>query len=141
MSKPAALAPEEENSLSAAFSERLSLTGSKAKDVLKKPDAARLLASILQNHVSNATVDPKVAGLLVTASTSPLKLTDAQRTYIASRALDGSLKSNDQVNAAAAFLQAKPDGDVDTKAFDEAAGVGMFPFCAPCVRFNSASIG
>lgn len=135
MSKPAALTPDETAALSSVFAERLSLSGAKAKDVLKKPDAARLLAHIA-GEAPAGPVDPKVASLLVTAATSPLKLADAQRSYIASRALDGSLKSNDQVNAAAAFLQGKPEDNVDRTAFDEAAGVGAFSlfFIHKCMR-------
>ncbi len=132
--KGTTLSKEEEGQLSELFAQSLNLTGAKAKDVLKKPAQAQLLAQLIRDNridtpeasaAALGKLDAKAATLIVAAVTSPGKLQDDKRGYIVSRVLDGSLKSTDQVNAACKYLETK-ELPVDQADFDKECGVGEY---------------
>ncbi|KDN48497.1 putative glutamine-tRNA ligase [Tilletiaria anomala UBC 951] len=127
-SKAVPLPKEEADELAQLFADRLSFTGAKAKDLLKKPPQAKLLAKLVAGFEIGSSeakkIDSKAATLVVTAATNPTAIEYEKREYIVKRILDGSLKSNDQVNAACKFLEGN-NLSVEDSVFDHECGVGV----------------
>ncbi|KAJ3022339.1 UNVERIFIED_CONTAM: hypothetical protein HDU68_009193 [Siphonaria sp. JEL0065] len=77
-----------------------------------------------------AEVNPKgttnfVAPLYTLASTATAIAGSTHLNYIGNAIVADKLKTNDQIAAAIKFAEAVKEGSIDTKAFDEACGVGI----------------
>ncbi|GAC95741.1 glutamyl-tRNA synthetase [Pseudozyma hubeiensis SY62] len=105
--------------------ESLNLSGNRAIETLTNPKHVAALENVIvDNHLTDKSIDPKASALIISASTAKDASNKNSRDYVVSRILDGSLTSSDQVNAAYKYLDTV-DGEPDKQAFDKECGVGV----------------
>ncbi|KAI0050254.1 glutamine-tRNA ligase [Auriscalpium vulgare] len=103
----------------------IGLTQAKAAEAAKNAkSAARLQELIVEHDLASRNLDEKQAVLFTALSGQSGALDDGARGYAAGAILDERLKSVDQVNAAAKYLETHPL-PVDDADFDKHCGVGF----------------
>ncbi|KDQ64320.1 hypothetical protein JAAARDRAFT_27948 [Jaapia argillacea MUCL 33604] len=103
----------------------LGLDQSKAAEAAKSPKAAAVLKDLIERHnLTSGSLDERKATLVAALAVQGVKLSDEQKDYVLGAILDDRLKRQDQVNAAAKYVETHPF-PVDVKEFDAECGVGF----------------
>ncbi|RUP49348.1 tRNA synthetases class I, catalytic domain-containing protein [Jimgerdemannia flammicorona] len=105
--------------------QNIGLTEQKAKESAKnKKLAPALETSITEAGFATTGCEKDIGALLYALASTVTKDALPHLPYIAKQISNGKLKTVDQVSAAIKFVESAK-GEIDTKAFDEATGVGI----------------
>ncbi|KAF8314698.1 glutamine-tRNA ligase [Clavulina sp. PMI_390] len=126
-------ASDPETAAQIATFKAIGLNDTKSIEAARAPKQASILLSFidrgdLKAKRDSGELDDKklglVAALCVACASPNSKVEEEGRLYGLNAILDGRLKSNEQVSAAAKFLETNPP-PIDAKKFDAACGVGI----------------